>query len=264
MALAENMKRSDKEALANMETLRKNPYPGRGIVMGLNETGDMALQVYWITARSDHSRNRILVTEGDTFKTDAFDWDKVDDPSLIIYYAMRKVGNQHIVSNGDQTDTIAELLENGKTWKDAVETWNYEPDELSTPRISGVLTIGENPDFNLSIIKRGNGETSLRIYSHPTGRIRPGIGYCIHTYEGEDENNPRSFSGTPYPLLLEGKDVREIAKTYWNLLRPINRGSNDNRVALVVKGVDLKTGEVDYKIQNALGDDSPSSVRFKA
>lgn len=261
--LVETMRPSRKEANANMEALRKLAYPGRGIVMGLNEREDMAVQVYWITARSNDSKNRVIVVDGDMFHTDAFDWDAVKDPTYIIYNALRNVGNQHIVTNGDQTDTVADYLQKRRSLRRALRTRTFEQDPLSTPRISGLLTVGKKPGFEFSVIREGRNGKPVRSYFNSTKNITPGVGYCIHTYVGA-EDAPRTFDKAPYPVLLEGRDVRDIAKNHWEFLAPQRKGDKDLRVALVVKAIDLKTGEIDYKIENTLGGNSPSSIRFKA
>lgn len=236
-------------ARQNLERLRQNPYPGRGIILGHNQTGD-GVQIYWIMGRSTNSRNRIFVKEGDTVRTDAWDKTKVVDPSLIIYNAMRRVHYAHVVSNGDQTDTIIEHSE--KSWPPnltaALVTRTYEPDEPNfTPRISGIsLNMGPSEDpgirHKLSIIKREEGGKRISKVFVPD--YSPGMGYCIHTYKGDGNPLP-SFDGDPYPVPIPDS-IDEIARTYWEAL------NKENRVALAVKTISKKTGEVDYKIINKL------------
>src|SRR4051812_24731021 len=89
---------------ANTASLRANPYPGRGIVLGLSTDDAYAVQVYWVMGRSDNSRNRVLVEDKEgVVRTEAFDPSRVQDPSLIIYNAMRSAPMEsiaHVVSNG--------------------------------------------------------------------------------------------------------------------------------------------------------------------
>jgi IMP cyclohydrolase len=234
----------------NLKRLSENPYPGRGIVLGLNSRGDEAQQVYWVMGRSENSRNRVLVREGDVVSTAPYDASKVIDPSLIIYNAMRIAGNTHVVSNGDQTDTIVESLENGQHLWEALQTRTYEPDAPNyTPRISGLIKkspASRYPHYDLSIIRRSEvtGEPQ-RIYSGGSYDIQneKGAGHCIHTYKGDGEPLP-SFTEPPYKVPL-GETTDETAETYWKNL------NKDNRVALVVKGIRLATGEVNYRIINA-------------
>lgn len=233
----------EQHAVQNMEALRGNPYPGRGIVMGLNKQGDQAIQVYWVMGRSENSRNRVLARDGDTVRTEPFDASKVQDPSLIIYTAMRVVNGVHIVSNGDQTDSVADAIGAGETFEGALKQRTHEPDAPNfTPRITGEYIPNSNLPFSLSIIgKDPSGGTepvrSLYSFGHANG-----IGDVVHTYKGDGDPLP-SFDGKPYPVLLEGP-VDEIAQTYWDLLNP------DNRVSLVAKGISIKTGEVSFSIIN--------------
>ena len=94
------------EKLSLEEQLSQNAYPGRGIVIGKSEDGVSAVLAYFIMGRSENSRNRIFVEDGEGIRTQAFDPAKLSDPSLIIYAPVRVLGNKTIVTNGDQTDTI--------------------------------------------------------------------------------------------------------------------------------------------------------------
>lgn len=235
---------TEQEILSNMEKLRANPYPGRGIVMGINKDGTQAVQVYWVMGRSENSRNRILVREGDLIKTKPFDDSKVQDPSLIIYTAMREVKGIHIVSNGDQTDTVAEAISEGLSFQEGLMQRAYEPDAPNfTPRITGIH-FKNTRFFTFSIIRRNPDGSSEPIRSlYRPEQIR-GIGNCFHTYKGDGSPLP-SFDGEPYPVFLDGA-LDGIANTYWELL------NQANRVALVAKSIDLSTGRTDYSIINQL------------
>ena len=79
--------------------IEDNSYVGRGIVLGRTETSGRAVSAYFIMGRSANSRNRVFVRNGDELKTQAYDESKVEDPSLIIYSAIRKYGNDLIVTN---------------------------------------------------------------------------------------------------------------------------------------------------------------------
>src|SRR5690242_9426664 len=100
-------------ALLNFETrLRQNPYPGRGLVIGRSDADEWTI-VYWIMGRSAQSRNRRFVAEGSTLRTEPLDASLLTDPSLIIYEAMLDLPGIYLVSNGDQTRTVYETLQNG-------------------------------------------------------------------------------------------------------------------------------------------------------
>ncbi len=250
----ETMSASNTEAAArvNMERLRLNPYPGRGIVMGFDTARKLGIQIYWVMGRSENSRNRVLVQDTGIVKTMPFDASRVIDSSLIIYNAMIAVNGHHIVSNGDQTDTIAEALKKKKTFEDAIRMRSYEPDKPNyTPRISGVLfTNGSSPHNEPSIILSKivkNGDVSKKpnhhFHTYELASLR-GIGKCLHTYEGNGDPLP-SFRGIPYDVLLEGS-IDQLTSTFWDLL------NKENRVALAVKTIDLASKAVDFRIANQL------------
>lgn len=146
-----------KKSLA--EELSSTTYPGRGIVIGKTPNGKKAAIAYFIMGRSENSRNRIFVKDGEGIRTEAFDPSKLEDPSLIIYAPVRVLGNKTIVTNGDQTDTIYDLMDKQYTFEQALRTREFEPDAPNyTPRISGVLHF-DNGSFNyaMSILKSNNG-----------------------------------------------------------------------------------------------------------
>lgn len=245
----------------NLVRLGENPYPGRGIIIGPNSSGDSAMEVYWVMGRSEGSRARVLVNEQDSkskdggrvIRTEPYDLPEGTDTSLIIYNAMRRIGNTHVVSNGDQTDTIVEHLRDGKSFRDALETREYEPDAPNyTPRVSGYTTVGSvapglGVKYGLSTIRRGTHTgIPLRWYFEDSMREGDqGVGNCLHTYTGDGNPLP-SFDGTPYSVPL-GETVDEVAETYWKTLNA------DNRVALVVKGIRIASGEETYRIINLHG-----------
>lgn len=236
-------------AAENMTKLQENSYPGRGIVLGQTPDGRNLVQVYWIMGRSANSRNRIFEMEGQAVKTEAFDESKVEDPSLIIYYPARVYRNAHIITNGDQTDTIVNCLKHGGTFEDALDTRTFEPDAPNfTPRISGIIDLDSPVAYQLSILKSTANDSHYlnRQYFNYQNAI-PGIGHCIHTY-ASDGNPLPSFWGEPYPVQLFN-DLAETAETYWKLL------NFENKIALMVKFIDRRTKTATVKILNKhLGD----------
>lgn len=243
----------EREARENLERLRENPYPGRGIILGHSGQGDI-VQVYWLMGRSPNSRNRVLAQEGNIVKTDLFDRTNAGDTSLIIYNAMIVEKNVHIVSNGDQTDTIASFI--GKNplegFEEALHTRTFEPDDPNfTPRISGASYVFRTSDAigvvsqalnELSIIRRSQNGNPIRSFFRPKKIL--GIGHCIQTYKGDGNPLP-AFDGEPYPIPFS-ETIDEIADTYWGAL------DIDNKVSLAVKTIHTRTGEVDYRIRNKL------------
>lgn len=232
----------------SLETeLKSNAYPGRGIVVGSSEDGTKAIIAYFIMGRSQNSRNRIFVEYEEGIRTQAFDPDKLEDPSLIIYSPVRVLNNKTIVTNGDQTDTIFDGILNGISFEQALRCREFEPDAPNfTPRISSVVRV--DPDRNqfryaISILKSddGNPESCLRFtygYKLPI----KGIGHFIHTYM-HDGNPLPSFEGEPKKVKLEG-DIDSFTDMIWNSL------NEENRVSLFTRYIDIATGKYETRIVN--------------
>jgi len=229
----------------NMQALRGNPYPGRGIVIGCTPDGTRLLQVYWIMGRSENSRNRTFVRDGDTVRTALHDASKVEDPSLIIYNCARVAGRAHIVTNGDQTDTIHDALVAGRTFEQALYSRTFEPDAPNyTPRISGIahLETGDHV-YQLCVLKPidNDPQTGVRcVYSYATAI--PGVGHFISTYSGDGKPLP-AFASEPRPVELTDS-AEETLGLYWAAL------NEANRVSLMVKFIDRKSGAVAIHIVN--------------
>lgn len=225
--------------------LKDNNYPGRGIVIGKSECGRYAVTAYFIMGRSENSRNRIFVEDGEGIRTKAFDESKLVDPSLIIYSPVRVLKNNLIVTNGDQTDTIYNMMNQKFTFEQSLRTRSFEPDSPNfTPRISGLIKfIDSDFTYFLSILKSadGNSESCERFtYSY----LAPlnGVGHIIHTYKCDGNPIP-SFEGEPKRIELN-EDIDSFTDTLWNSL------NEDNKVSLFVRYVDLLTHEVKTKIVN--------------
>ncbi len=225
--------------------LSSNSYPGRGIVLGRSKDGTKAVIAYFIMGRSENSRNRVFVEEDGGIRTEAFDPSKLTDPSLIIYAPVRKLGGNTIVTNGDQTDTIAEAMKRGGSFEEALRSREFEPDAPNyTPRISALLTV-ENRGiaFRLSILKSAHGDPGqcLRFfYEYPSPMA--GEGLCLHTYQGDGEPLP-SFEGEPRRVGIEG-DIGDFSGKLWEAL------NRDNRVSLFVRYIDCKDGTEQTRIIN--------------
>lgn len=225
--------------------LRENAYPGRGIVIGKSEDGTKAVTAYFIMGRSENSRNRVFVEEGEGIRTQAFDPSKLTDPSLIIYAPVRVIGNKTIVTNGDQTDTVYEGMEKGISFEQSLRTREFEPDGPNyTPRISGIMQV-ENGTYHyaMSILKSNNGnpESCCRYtftYENPVN----GEGHFIHTYM-HDGNPLPSFEGEP-KLVGVPNDIDAFTKDVWESL------NEDNKVSLFVRYIDIATGEYETRIMN--------------
>lgn len=225
--------------------LDNNPYPGRGIIIGKSNDGKNAVIAYFIMGRSENSRNRVFIKTDDGIKTQAFDESKLVDPTLIIYSPVRTIDDVYIVTNGDQTDTIYEHLEQGDSFENALRTREFEPDEPNyTPRISGILkTCNDGFSYSLSILKSANGnsdscERLFYEYSNPLN----GQGKFIHTYKCDGDPLP-SFKGEPKTVAIYD-DIDYFTSLIWNSL------NKDNRVSLFVQYVAVDGSSCDYRIVN--------------
>ena len=223
-------------------------YPGRGIVIGLTPDGKKAAIGYFIMGRSTNSRNRVFVTEGEGIRTEAFDPSKLEDPSLIIYAPVRVRGNDTIVTNGDQTDTIFDLMAEGKTFEESLRTREFEPDGPNyTPRISGILHIPAETNsysYEMSILKSNNGDpTACNRYTFSYDVPLAGEAHFLHTYIGDGNPLP-SFEGEPTPIEIETNDIDEFTETIWNAL------NEENKVSLFTRFIDVESGETESRIVN--------------
>lgn len=223
------------------EKLSANPYPGRGIVLGLTPDGRQSVAAYFIMGRSVNSRNRIFVEEPDGIRTQAFDPSKLSDPSLIIYHPVREVGRGLIVTNGDQTDTILDFLEQGLPMEQALRTREFEPDGPNwTPRISGLLS----PDGSckLSILKSADAAGSACVRQTFEYPALPGVGHFLHTYVCDGDPIP-TFQGEPERVAVDG-DIDAFTAMVWESLNA------DNKVSLFVRYTDLETRDAEQRIVN--------------
>ncbi|HIQ80198.1 MAG TPA: IMP cyclohydrolase [Candidatus Scatavimonas merdigallinarum] len=234
------------EMVSIQEALGANAYPGRGILLGKSKDGKRAVLAYFIMGRSQNSRNRVFVMDGMGIRTQAFDESKLTDPSLIIYAPVRVLGNKTIVTNGDQTDTLYDLMNNQLTFEQALRTRTFEPDAPNyTPRISGIVKCGDG-DFNfaLSILKSADGNPgSCQRYTFSYSNPLPGQGRLIHTYRADGNPLP-SFEGEPVLVTLADDPIDIFAQSLWNTLNA------DNKVSLFVRYITLSTGKVESRIIN--------------
>ena len=233
----------EKKSLA--QELAGNAYPGRGIVIGKSPDGKYAVTAYFIMGRSSNSRNRIFVEDGEGIRTQAFEPSKLEDPSLIIYAPVRVLGNKTIVTNGDQTDTIYELMDQQQTFEQSLRTREFEPDGPNyTPRISGIMHL-ENGSYNyaMSILKSNNGDpSSCNRYTFAYENPSAGEGHFIHTYMGDGNPLP-SFEGEPTLLGIEG-DIDTFTNMIWENL------NEENKVSLFVRFIEIGSGKYETRIIN--------------
>ncbi|MBO5926999.1 MAG: IMP cyclohydrolase [Clostridia bacterium] len=229
------------------ERIKGNPYVGRGIVVGKTPNGEKAVIAYFIMGRSENSRNRVFTIKDGNVYTEPFDVTKVEDPSLIIYSAVKSYNNNLIVTNGDQTDTIYDFLKEGKCFNRALRTRCFEPDAPNfTPRISGMLTFNEGDfSYKMSILKSIDeigSDTARYTFEYPS---KSGLGHFIHTYV-TDGNPIPTFQGEPERVTIPN-DIENFASNIWENL------DENNKISLYCRFVDLKSGEIEEKLINKNG-----------
>lgn len=223
------------------EKLASNPYPGRGIVLGMSADGKTSVAAYFIMGRSANSRNRVFLEEPDGIRTEAFDASRMADPSLIIYHPVRELGRSLIVTNGDQTDTIRNALEQGLSMEQALRTRQFEPDGPNwTPRISGLVC--SDGSYKLSILKSADAAGSSCVRQFFEYPALPGLGHFLHTYVTDGDPIP-TFQGEPERIAIEG-DIDGFTDMVWQSL------NEDNKISLFVRFTNLQTREYRQRIVN--------------
>lgn len=229
----------EKDSIA--EKLKDNTYPGRGIILGITPDGTKKIAAYFIMGRSSNSRNRVFSEEPDGISTEAFDPSLLEDPSLIIYHPVRELGEDLIVTNGDQTDTIADTMRAGGSFEEALRTREFEPDGPNwTPRISGIQA--KDGSYKLSILKSVDTDGSACVRQFFEYPAVPGLAHFIHTYVTDGDPIP-TFQGEP-----ERVDTVDDLDMYAGMLwTNLNR---DNRVSLFVRFTDTESGEYEQLIIN--------------
>ena len=233
------------EMLSLEKELQGNSYPGRGIVIGRSADGTKAVTAYFIMGRSENSRNRVFVEEGEVIRTQAFDPSKLTDPSLIIYAPVRVLGDTTIVTNGDQTDTVYDGLKEQMTFEQSLRSREFEPDGPNyTPRISGIMEVKDGSyTYSMSILKSSNGNPqNCCRYTFSYENPLAGEGHFIHTYKCDGNPLP-SFEGEPKRVAIPD-DMEAFTEMLWNSLNA------ENKVSLFVRYIDIATGKYETKIIN--------------
>ena len=226
------------------ELLNNNPYPGRGVIAGKSEDGRCAVVAYFIMGRSENSRNRVFTLRGGDVFTEPHDASRVEDPSLIIYSAIRTYENKLIVTNGDQTDTILDFVKRGEDMRSALRTRAFEPDAPNfTPRISEMLTFcGGDFFYEMSILKSADPEGSVcHRYFYEYQPVR-GLGHFIHTYVTDGSPIP-TFLGEPERIAVPS-DIDSFTNEIWENL------NESNKISLYVRYTDLESGEYTERVIN--------------
>ncbi len=221
-----------------------NSYVGRGIVLGKTPDGKKAVSAYFIMGRSANSRNRVFTEKNGEVFTEPFDASKVEDPSLIIYAAIRRYENKLIVTNGNQTDTVYDGLAAGKTFSESLKCREFEPDHPNlTPRISGMITFdGGDMSYEMSILKSTDAAgTACNRYTFSYAAL-PGVGHFLHTYVCDGNPIP-TFQGEPERVATQD-DIDGFTEKLWNAL------DENNKISLYVRYTELATGKTENRLIN--------------
>ncbi len=226
------------------ELIAGNSYVGRGIVIGKTADGKRACTAYFIMGRSQNSRNRVFTKRDGVLYTEPFDASKVEDPSLIIYAAVREFENKLILTNGDQTDTVYAGLREGTDFRASLATRAFEPDAPNfTPRISGMVTFGDQDfTYEMSILKSADAEGSAcnrYTFDYPA---LPGLGHFIHTYVSDGNPIP-TFQGEPERVYIPN-DIDVFTDKLWQAL------DKENKISLYVRYTDLESGASEERLIN--------------
>ncbi len=225
--------------------LSGNTYPGRGIIIGTSKDGLYAVAAYFIMGRSVNSRNRVFIEDGEGIRTQAYDPAKLSDPSLVIYAPVRVLGDRTIVTNGDQTDTICDLMGKQMTFEQSLRTRTFEPDAPNyTPRISGIMHVHDGSyQYAMSILKSNGGDpSSCHRYTFEYENPKAGEAHFIHTYQGDGDPLP-SFEGEPKRVELDGT-IDELTSRIWSSL------NEENKVSLFVRYIKIEDGSYESRIVN--------------
>ncbi len=243
-----------KAADANFNWLRGCDYSGRGLVIGQSVDGTSAMMVYWLGGRSDNSRNRIFKKEGPAVSTAKFDESKGGDSSLTIYKAMMampgtnsmpRLPGHFVVSNGEQTVKVANEVHHAHyTLEKALATYMYEPDENSTPRITGLIRTSTKEEvpgtLELGILRKAPWSKACirNFFTREMREDERGYGYCLTTYKGNGSPLP-SFEGEPLVMPL-ADSMKSTLDAYWHVLSP------KTRVAIAIMAINLETFETQF------------------
>ncbi|MDO4266697.1 MAG: IMP cyclohydrolase [Eubacteriales bacterium] len=226
------------------QLLSENAYPGRGIIVGTTPDAMHAVFAYFIMGRSSNSRNRVFEEDGEDVIIYPADESLVEDPSLIIYKPVRKIGDDLIVTNGDQTDTVYEFMKEGKSFEEALRTRCFEPDAPNfTPRISALMHFTDGGyAYKMSILKSADeaGSGCNRYFYEYEALC--GLGHFIHTYACDGNPIP-TFQGEPERVAVDN-DIDAFTDRIWNSL------NSDNKISLYVRYVSFRDGSAQNRMIN--------------
>ena len=124
-------------------------YTGRILSVGMNSDGK-PFAAYRVSSRSFPNRQCLKFdTRAAVVPIEGHEKDIFASP-YISYNSLQIVDGTAVISNGSQTDVIADKIALGMNIKDALAysllTMDYEKDDYNTPRIAGVVTSSDKED----------------------------------------------------------------------------------------------------------------------
>jgi IMP cyclohydrolase len=173
-------------------------YVGRIVCIALSKDGRLCAG-YRVSSRSFPNR-RAVAREGavSIIPKPGHESDVEKNP-YIAYNCAHVVcgGKVAVVTNGGQTDPVAQMIDGGTPVRDALafvlSTLDYEHDQYNTPRICAVADARSNAGW-LAVVR----EDGLHVRRMP---LSPGTHFYVATYE---ENDPRdAHSGNFVPTTAE-------------------------------------------------------------
>lgn len=191
--------------------LADRPYPGRVIVVARTAAGVAC--AYAATGRSEASRQRRIrqTDDGDLLVEPTVG--DANDP-LRHYRAVRGSDRHFVLSNGTQTDPVADRLADGAPPAVALEDLEYEGDPpIYTPRITAV--IDSHHRIWLAAAHRGSSErASTDTIVSRVGALEPGQGALLSTYSGPVAEPVTNR--VPVSIATTAASHSELAEQLWD------------------------------------------------
>lgn len=269
------MERKIKESEAEVRVMSgflKNPselYLGR--VIGVGATGNgKPFAVYAVSGRSEGSRERKLVIKEDSVWTDCLGEptpEQLKKKDIYFYPAIKtgrkrmwsnkRIGNYAIVSNGIQTETIEECLQETspkESVKYALRSHGHEGlvgDRYNTPRIAGI-SLPDKRSYNHDVIGIVTEDSLFSLFSER----REGELEFLPTYVGGfnesidnyDVKLPLWFDRGDMIVKVDSTDADGLAEEFYEWM------NQDLVVSAAAAVFDQKNKGWDLAVKNLHGD----------
>ena len=156
-------------------------YVGRIVAIGKTRTGANGA-LYRVSSRSYPNRRVMATAHGlVVIPRPGHEADAIHNP-YVAYTAVRLAGGFAVAANGSHTDPITEKIAAGTSPRDALAATllalDYEHDDLSTPRVAGVVPLGGDVGW-LGIVRKD----ALVVKEVP---LQQGRAWYVATYQADD------------------------------------------------------------------------------